>query len=104
MNPVDPKRAMVDASRTHDSVGNGVLWALPWQFGAVVLSMPLLFTCWGLIQWIALIPLYISRRRKGYPLMAKGLLFAGFVGVLVNEGSRVIFLHAFIDFALLCVP
>ena len=76
-----------------------MLWALPWQFGAVVLSMPLLFTCWGLIQWIALIPLYISRRRKGYPLMAKGLLFAGFLGLLLNVGCAALFLPAFRDLA-----
>ena len=75
-----------------DTVGKGVLWALPWQFGAILLSAPLMFTCWGLIQWFALIPVCISRRRKGYPLMAKGLLIAGFVGVLLNVGCAALIL------------
>jgi hypothetical protein len=92
VDPVDPKPALVDASRIRDSVANGVFWALPWQFGAILLSAPLMFTCWGLFQWFALIPVCISRRRKGYPLMAKGLLIAGFVGVLLNVGCAALIL------------
>ncbi len=91
MNPVDAVDPQPPAPM-QDGVGKGVLWALPWQFGAILLSAPLMFTCWGLIQWFALIPVCISRRRKGYPLMAKGLLIAGFVGVLLNVGCAALIL------------
>jgi len=94
-DPIDPPPAPVEpapAPRQQDSVGKGVLWALGWQLGAIVLSAPLFFTCWGLIQWFALVPVCISRRRKGYPLMAKGVLIAGFVGVLLNVGCAALIL------------
>jgi hypothetical protein len=92
MNPNDPADSQpapfepVLLPMEKDSVGKGVLWAMGWQLGAIVLSAPLFFTCWGLIQWFALVPVYISRRRKGFPLMAKGVLIAGFAGVLLNAG------------------
>ena len=98
MNPNDPADSQpapiepVPEPMQHDSVGKGVLWALGWQLGAIVLSAPLFFSCWGLIQWFALVPVYISRRRKGYPLMAKGVLIAGFVGVLLNVGCAALIL------------
>lgn len=58
--------------------------AIRWQLAAIVLSAPWYCYFCGLLQWVALIPLYISRRRAGYPLMAKGVLRAGFFGMLVN--------------------
>src|SRR5260370_29363895 len=86
IDPIDPPPAPVEPAPVprQDSVGKGVLRALGWQLGAIVLSAPLFFTCWVLIQWFALVPVYISRRRKGYPLMAKGVLISGFAGVLLN--------------------
>ena len=67
-----------------DTIGKGVLRAILWQIGALILSAPLMFTVWGLIQWLALIPTYLSFRRRGYPLAAKGLLITGFVGLMLN--------------------
>jgi hypothetical protein len=67
-----------------DSIGRGVLRALPWQIGAIVVTIPLFCTVWGLVQWIALVPVYLSRRKKGYRQAAKGVLIAGFVGMLLN--------------------
>ena len=72
------------AAPADDSIGRGVLYAFLWQLGALALSAPLFFTVWGLIQWFALIPLYISWRRRGYRLAAKGALITGLVGLLVN--------------------
>jgi hypothetical protein len=94
MSPGDPPPLppVPEAVRAPDSVGRGVLWALAWQAGAIALSAPLFFTCWGLIQWFALVPVFLNRRRAGYPLMAKGVLIAGFVGVLLNGGCAVLVL------------
>jgi hypothetical protein len=94
MSPGDPPPLPVapEPARAPDSVGRGVLWALMWQLGAIVLSAPLLFTCWGLIQWFALVPVFLNRKRAGYPLMAKGILIAGFVGVLLNGGCAALIL------------
>jgi len=85
MNPVEPTNPP-QVPVEPDIFGTGVVLAMIWQVGSIALSMPLYFTCWGLIQWLALVTLYISRRRDGYPLMAKGVLIAGFVGVLLNAG------------------
>ena len=44
IDPIDPPPAPVDpapAPGQQDSVGKGVLWALGWQLGAIVLSAPL---------------------------------------------------------------
>ena len=76
----------------NDGVGRGVLLAMGWQVLAIILSAPLMFLGWGLIQWLALIPVYLNRKRKGYPLAAKGVLIAGFVGVLLNAGCAALIL------------
>jgi hypothetical protein len=55
-----------------------------WQVGAIIITIPLMCTIWGLVQWAALIPMYLSQRKKGYRLAAKGLLITGFVGVMLN--------------------
>ena len=73
-----------------DSIGKGVKVALLWQLGAIALSLPLMFMGWGLIQWIALIPVYISKRRAGYSLAAKGVLIVGFIGLLLNGTCTVL--------------
>src|SRR5438132_423437 len=91
MNPVEPTNPP-QVPVEPDIFGTGVALAMIWQVGSIVLSAPLFFTCWGLIQWFALVPVYISRRRKGYPLMAKGVLIAGFVGVLLNVGCAALIL------------
>jgi hypothetical protein len=68
----------------NDSIGRGVLIAVAWQVGAIVVTIPLMCTIWGVVQWAALIPVYLSQRKRGYRLAAKGLLITGFVGVLLN--------------------
>ncbi|MGA2115386.1 MAG: hypothetical protein ABSH56_11625 [Bryobacteraceae bacterium] len=68
----------------NDSIGRGVLIAVAWQVGAIIITIPLMCTIWGLVQWAALIPMYLSQRKKGYRLAAKGLLITGFVGVMLN--------------------
>jgi hypothetical protein len=65
----------------NDSIGRGVAIAVAWQVGAILLTIG---TIWGLVQWVALIPLYFSQKRRGYRLAAKGLLIAGFVGLMLN--------------------
>jgi len=72
-----------------DSIGQGVFPALLWQLGSIIVSAPLFFSCWGLIQWCALIPLYRRRKRQGYPLAAKGVLIVGFIGLLLNATCTV---------------
>jgi hypothetical protein len=67
-----------------DSIGKGVLYAILWQIGAIILSAPLMFTVWGLIQWLALVPVYIHLKKRSNRLAAKGLLITGFVGMLLN--------------------
>jgi hypothetical protein len=67
-----------------DSIGKGVGLAMLWQLGAIVVSAITFFTAWGLIQWFALVPVYLKRKRAGYVLAAKGILIAGFVGMLLN--------------------
>jgi hypothetical protein len=64
-----------------DSIGRGVAIAIGWQVGAIFLTIG---TIWGLVQWAALVPLYFSQKRRGYRLAAKGLLIAGFVGLMLN--------------------
>ena len=64
-----------------DSIKRGVVIAIAWQVGAIFLTVG---TIWGLVQWIALIPLYFSQKRRGYLLAAKGLLITGFVGLMLN--------------------
>jgi hypothetical protein len=68
----------------NDSIGRGVLIAVAWQVGAIIITIPLMCTIWGVVQWAALIPVYLSQRKRGYRLAAKGLLITGFVGVLLN--------------------
>jgi hypothetical protein len=65
----------------NDSIGRGVAIAVAWQVGAILLTIG---TIWGLVQWVALIPLYFSQKRRGYRLAAKGLLITGFVGLMLN--------------------
>jgi len=65
----------------NDSIGRGVLIAIAWQVGAIFLTIG---TVWGVVQWVALIPLYFSQKRRGYQLAAKGLLITGFVGLMLN--------------------
>ena len=54
------------------------------KIGAIILSAPLLFTCWGLTQWAGVLPFYISRKRCGQRMAANGALITGFLGVLLN--------------------
>jgi len=68
----------------NDSIGKGVLFAVLWQIAAIVITIPLMCTIWGLVQWAALVPLYISQKKKGCRLTAKAVLICGFVGVLLN--------------------
>jgi hypothetical protein len=68
----------------NDSIGRGVFYAVLWQIGAVVITIPLMCTIWGLVQWAALVPLYISQKKKGCRLTAKAVLITGFVDVLLN--------------------
>jgi len=65
----------------NDSIGRGVAIAVAWQVGAIFLTVG---TIWGLVQWVALIPLYFSQKRRGYRLAAQGLLITGFVGLMLN--------------------
>jgi hypothetical protein len=66
------------------SIVAGVGIAIVCQIVAVILSAPLLFTCWGAIQWIGVIPFYLKRKRRGERLTAQGLLIMGFIGLLLN--------------------
>ena len=75
---------MTPAALPKDSIGRGVLYAIGWQVGAILITIPVFCTVWGLVQWIALIPIWLSQRKKGQRLVAKGVLIAGFVGVLLN--------------------
>lgn len=68
----------------------GVGWALLWQLGAIILSIPTFFTVWGVLQWFALVPLYIKWRRRGYRQATKGVLIVGFVGLLLNGTCAVL--------------
>jgi hypothetical protein len=54
-----------------------------------------LFGGWGLLQWIALVPLYLRRRGTRRPLAAKGILVAGCIGFLLNAGCDFIGLMSF---------
>ncbi len=98
MNPTEPPEGdhphapEPPAPATNDGIGKGVLLAMAWQLLAILLSAPLMFLGWGLIQWLALVPVYFNRRRKGFPLAAKGVLIAGFVGVLLNAGCAALIL------------
>jgi hypothetical protein len=74
MTPAAPK----------DSIGRGVGFAVLWQIAAIIVTIPLMCTIWGLVQWAALIPVYLSQKKKGYRLAAKAVLITGFVGVLLN--------------------
>jgi hypothetical protein len=44
----------------------------------------LLFTGWGVAQWLFLLPLYFVLRLKGRRLAAKGILITGCIGFLLN--------------------
>ena len=95
MTPQDlpePQPPLPPAPAPDDSIGKGVLWAVLWQIAAIVVSAPLMFTVWGLIQWFALVPVYLSQKRHGYPLAAKGVLITGFVGMLLNAGCAALVL------------
>ena len=59
-------------------------WAVLWQIAAIVVTIPIFTVGWGLVQWFALVPLYLQQRRKGYRLAAKAVLITGFLGLLLN--------------------
>jgi len=77
----------------NDSIGKGVFFAVLWQIGAIVITIPLMCTIWGLVQWAALVPLYISQKKKGCRLTAKAVLITGFVGVLLNATCAALILR-----------
>src|SRR5438876_8170414 len=68
----------------HDSIWRGIGWAVLWQIAAIVVTIPIFTVGWGLVQWFALIPVYLRQRRKGRRLAAKGVLITGFLGLLLN--------------------
>ena len=74
----------VTAAEYRGSILAGVGIAIVCQMVSVILSVPLLFTCWGVIQWIGVIPFYLNRKRRGERLTAQGLLIMGFIGLLLN--------------------
>jgi len=82
MTPADQPEAAPMAPE--DSIWKGVGLAMLWQLGAIVVSAVTYFTVWGLIQWFALAPVCLKQKRAGRPLAAKGVLIAGFVGMLLN--------------------
>ena len=90
MAPEDPRFAVPVPAP--DSVGNGVLRAVWWQIGAIAITIPLFCICWSLVQWLALVPVYLSRKRNGYPLAAKGVLITGFVGMFLNASCAALVL------------
>lgn len=94
MTPPLPEAPVPAPLPADDGVGKGVLYAVLWQIGAIIVSAPLMFTIWGLIQWIALIPVYIHLRNRSYRLAAKGVLIAGFVGLFLNATCAVVVLSS----------
>ena len=69
----------------NDSIGRGVFFAVSWQI--------VMCTIWGLVQWLALVPLYRSQKKKGCRLTAKAVLITGFVGVLLNATCAALILR-----------
>ena len=76
----------------NDGVGTGVAIAIACQVAAIVITIPIFCICWGAVQWLGLIPFYLSRKRNGYPLAAKGLLITGFIGMFLNAGCAALIL------------
>ena len=82
----------VPVQQPSDSIASGVGIAVLCQIGSIVITIPIFCICWGAVQWVALIPFYISRKRKGRPLAAKGVLITGFIGMLLNAGCAALVL------------
>ena len=47
----------------------------------------MIFFSWGIIQWIALVPLIMKQNAAGHPKTARGLKISGFLGFLLSVGS-----------------
>jgi hypothetical protein len=41
---------------------------------------------WGVVQWIFLLPLIVFYLRNGRSARVKGMVIAGFLGILLNSG------------------
>jgi hypothetical protein len=46
----------------------------------------ILLIYWAVVQWIILGPLIVSYQRRGRRDFMKGLIIAGFLGILLNSG------------------
>lgn len=90
--PVPPPAGFFD----RDSIGRGFLLAVILQIGIVIITIPVMvFLIWGVTEWAALLPFYFRFRRKGQVLTAKGILIAGFIGILLNATCAVVVLSNF---------
>ncbi|MGI8961889.1 MAG: hypothetical protein ACR2IV_19450 [Bryobacteraceae bacterium] len=110
MTSAEPGRRDPPAPVPGDSVIRGVLFAIVCQiFFLIVVPLltrrllpavsnpgstaTFLFTWWGVTQWVALIPLCIWQKLKGYPLTMNGILITGCIGFLLNAGCAVLFFN-----------
>jgi hypothetical protein len=82
----------IPVPQPRDSIGSGVGLAILCQIGSIVITIPIFCICWGAVQWLALVPIYISRKRRGFPLAAKGVLITGFIGMFLNAGCAALIL------------
>jgi hypothetical protein len=54
----------------------------------------LLFSGWGVAQWLVLLPLYFILRRKGHRLAAKVIIITGCIGFLLNAACDAVMFGA----------
>jgi hypothetical protein len=89
-----------------DTIRRGCLFGCLWQAGLVIVSLlaancirssklaGVLIVSWGLTQWIALIPLILQQRAKGYPRTVQGILITGCIGFLLCSLCGATFIHS----------
>jgi hypothetical protein len=84
-----------------DGIGRGVRFTVVCQIAFIVVlgllasAAPKIFIPafigWGVLQWIALIPLCLVQRSKGYSLTVKGIIITGCIGFLLDAGCAMFF-------------